>query len=45
MATHHGKEGVIKAGTDVIGEVTGFSLDTTADVVEDTSLSDTAKHT
>ena len=43
MATHHGKEGVIKAGTDVIGEVTGFSLDTTADVVEDTSLSDTAK--
>jgi len=43
MATHHGKEGVIKAGTDVIGEVSGFSLDTTADVVEDTSLSDTAK--
>ena len=43
MATHHGKEGVIKAGTDVIGEVTGFSLDTTADTVEDTSLSDTAK--
>ena len=43
MATHHGKEGVIKAGSDVIGEVTGFSLDTTADVVEDTSLSDTAK--
>ena len=43
MATHHGKEGVIKAGTDVIGDVTGFSLDTTADTVEDTSLSDTAK--
>ena len=43
MATHHGKEGVVKAGSDVIGEVTGFSLDTTADVVEDTSLTDSAK--
>lgn len=43
MATHHGKEGVIKAGSTQIGEVKGFSLDTTADVVEDTSLSDSAK--
>ncbi len=43
MATHHGKEGVIKSGSNVIAEVTGFTLDTTADTVEDTSLSDTAK--
>ena len=40
---HHGKEGVIKAGSDVIGSVTGFTIDTTADVVEDTSLGNTAK--
>lgn len=40
---HHGKEGVVKAGSDVIGAVTGFSIDTTADVVEDTSLGNSAK--
>ena len=43
MATHHGKEGVVKAGSDVIGEATGFNLETTADVVEDTQLSDATK--
>ena len=43
MATHHGKEGVIKVGSDVAGEVTGFTLETTGDVVEDTQLSDEAK--
>ncbi len=40
---HHGKEGVVKAGSTVIGAVTGFTIDTTADVVEDTSLSNSAK--
>ena len=43
MATHHGKEGVVTAGGTAIGEVTGFTLETTADVVEDTQLSDAAK--
>ena len=43
MATHHGKEGVLKAGGTGIGELTGFTLETTADVVEDTQLSDSAK--
>ena len=43
MATHHGKEGVIKVGSDVAGEITGFTLETTGDVVEDTQLSDAAK--
>lgn len=43
MATHHGKEGVVKAGGTAIGEITGFTLETTADVVEDTSLEDAAK--
>ena len=38
MATHHGKEGVVKAGGTGIGEITGFTLETTADVVEDTAL-------
>tara|TARA_Y100000401_G_C8308093_1_gene218114 strand:+ start:849 stop:1235 length:387 start_codon:yes stop_codon:yes gene_type:complete len=43
MATHHGKEGVVKAGSDVIGEITGFTIETTGDVVEDTQLSDATK--
>jgi len=40
---HHGKEGVVKAGSTVIGGVTGYTIDTTADVVEDTSLGNAAK--
>ena len=43
MATHHGKEGVVKAGGTSIGELAGFTLETTGDVVEDTQLSDSAK--
>ena len=43
MATHFGKEGVVKAGGTGIGELTGFTLETTADVVEDTQLSDATK--
>ena len=43
MATHHGKEGVVKAGGTGIGELTGFTLETTADVVEDTQLTDATK--
>ena len=43
MATHHGKEGVVTAGGTAVGELTGFTLETTADVVEDTQLSDATK--
>ena len=43
MATHHGKEGVVTAGGSAVGELTGFTLETTGDVVEDTQLSDATK--
>jgi hypothetical protein len=43
MATHHGKEGVVKAGGTAVGELTSFTLETTGDVVEDTALSDATK--
>ena len=43
MATHHGKEGVVKAGGTAVGELTGFTLETTGDVVEDTALTDSTK--
>ena len=43
MATHHGKEGVVTVGGTAIGNVTGYTLDTTHDTVEDTSLEDSNK--
>ena len=43
MATHHGKEGVVTAGGTGIGELTGFTFETTGDVVEDTALTDATK--
>jgi len=43
MATHHGKEGVVTVGGTAVGELTSFTLETTGDVVEDTSLSDGTK--
>jgi len=43
MATHHGKEGVVTVGGTAVGELTSFTLETTGDVVEDTSLTDGTK--
>ena len=43
MGTHHGKEGVVTVGGTAIGNVTGFTIDTTHDVVEDTALDATSK--
>ena len=43
MATHHGKEGGVTVGGTAIANVTGFTIDTTHDVVEDTALEDTSK--
>ena len=43
MATHHGKEGVVHVGGTNIGNATGFTVDTTHDVVEDTALGSSMK--
>ena len=43
MATHHGKEGVVTVGGTGVGELRGFTLETTGDVVEDTALTDATK--
>ena len=43
MATHHGKEGVLTIGGTTLGNATGFTIDTTHDVVEDTALADSMK--
>ena len=43
MATHHGKEGVVHVGGTNIGNATGFTSETTHDVVEDTALGSSMK--
>ena len=43
MATHTGSSGVIKIGTNTIAEVRSFTIDTTAELLEDTTLTDTSK--
>tara|TARA_A100001201_G_C4018737_1_gene179879 strand:+ start:235 stop:621 length:387 start_codon:yes stop_codon:yes gene_type:complete len=43
MATHTGVNGVVKLGSNTIGEVTAFTLNQTHDTVEDTALSDSNK--
>lgn len=43
MATHSGREGTVKFSTNSIAEITGFTIDVTADLIEDTELADAAK--
>ena len=43
MATHTGSSGIIKIGTNTIAEVRSFTIDTTAEILEDTVLTDTSK--
>ena len=43
MATFKGNDGSVLIGTDVMAEVISFSLDETADTIEDTVMGDTAK--
>jgi hypothetical protein len=43
MAVHTGSAGVVKIGSNVVAEVTAFTMETTADVIESTQLSDTNK--
>lgn len=40
MATHTGSEGTIKVGANIIAEIRSYSLEETADTVEDTSMGD-----
>ena len=43
MANHHGTEGSVRVGANVIAEVRSFSFTSTAEYAEDTTLADTAK--
>jgi predicted secreted protein len=43
MATHTGSEGTVKVGSNAIAEIRSFSIEETADTLEDTSMGDTAR--
>jgi hypothetical protein len=43
MATHHGKDGTVKVGANTVAEIMSWSLDESADTVEDTAMGDSAK--
>jgi predicted secreted protein len=43
MATHAGSEGTVKSGANAIAEVRSFSLEETADTIEDTSMGDASR--
>jgi predicted secreted protein len=40
MATHTGSEGTVKVGANAIAEIRSYSIEETADTVEDTSMGD-----
>jgi len=43
MATHKGSEGVIKVGSDSVLEIRSYSIEESADTLEDTSMGDSAR--
>lgn len=43
MATHAGSEGTVKSGSDVIVEIRSYSLEETADTLEDTTMGDSSR--
>ena len=43
MATHTGSEGTVKVGSNAIAEIRSFSMEETADTLEDTTMGDTAR--
>ena len=43
MATHTGSEGTVKVGANAIAEIRSYSLEETADTLEDTSMGDGAR--
>ncbi len=43
MANHTGVSGVVKVGANVVAELRSFTIDTTAELIEDTTLTDTSR--
>ena len=43
MASHTGTDGIVKVGSYTVAEVRSFSLDLSADTIEDTAMGDSAR--
>ena len=43
MANHTGSEGVVKIGTNTIGEVRSFTITETGDTIEDSTMGDASR--
>tara|TARA_Y100001968_G_C19015500_1_gene552627 strand:+ start:170 stop:559 length:390 start_codon:yes stop_codon:yes gene_type:complete len=43
MATHAGKNGLVKNGSNTVAEVRNWSLELSAETIEDTAMGDTAR--
>lgn len=43
MATHAGSEGTVKVGANAIAEIRSFSVEESADTLEDTTMGDSAR--
>lgn len=43
MATHKGSEGVIKVGANSVAEIRSYSIEESADTLEDTSMGNSAR--
>ena len=43
MATHKGSEGTVKVGSNAVAEIRSYSIEESADTLEDTSMGNTAR--
>lgn len=43
MATHTGSEGTVKVGSDAVSEIRSYTIDETGEVLEDTTMGDSAR--
>ena len=44
MATHKGSEGTVKVGSNAVAEIRSYSIEESADTLEDTSMGDSARN-
>lgn len=43
MATHTGSEGTVKIGSDTLGEIRSYTIESTGETIEDSTMGDSAR--
>lgn len=43
MATHTGSEGTVKIGSDTLGEIRSYTIESTGETIEDSTMGDAAR--